>query len=145
MCFGARARFLVFALLLLYVGCREPPPSDHPADAAARQWLALLDAQHYEATWTAGSEWLRLGVSEAGWAKALREVHAQSGDLRGRTLYALRSTRLVSKLPEPGEFAILQYRSEYEKLRGVETLVLRREGEAWRVTGYRVEPRMPWD
>ncbi len=138
-------RLWVLCSLLACVGCHPEPPKQHPADAAARQWLALLDTHHYEETWSKGSEWLRLSVSKEGWARALGEVHAQSGDLKHRELYALRGTRLIKNLLEPGEFAIVQYSSEYEKLPGVETLVLRHEGDTWRVTGYRVEPKMPWD
>ena len=142
-------RLWLLALVLLgtasLTACREDPPKDHPADIAARQWLALLDAHRYEETWSAGSEWLRVSVSEQGWTAALRQVHAQSGDLKSRELHTLRGTKLIKNLLEPGEFVIVQYASQYEKLPGVETLVLRHEGDTWRVTGYRVEPRAPWD
>ncbi|MCA9646430.1 MAG: DUF4019 domain-containing protein [Polyangiaceae bacterium] len=138
-------RFWLVALLLACAGCHQAPPKEHPADIAAREWLALLDAHRYSETWSAGSEWLRVSVSEQGWTAALRQVHAQSGELKRRDLHALRSTKLIKNLLEPGEFVIVQYASEYAALPGVETLVLRHEGDTWRVTGYRVEPRMPWD
>ncbi|MEZ4232348.1 MAG: DUF4019 domain-containing protein [Polyangiaceae bacterium] len=132
-------------LILACSSCSASPPRHHPADAAAREWLALLDARRYGETWTEGSEQLRLGVSQEGWARALKGVHAESGAFEHRELHAIREMNRVRNLLEPGEFVIVQYESQYQKLPGVETLVLHHEGDDWRVSGYRVEPKMPWD
>ena len=58
---------------------------DEPA-AAAREWLALLDAGEYRACWERAARLMRGAVSPGQLAQSLRSVLAPLGDSLTRTL-----------------------------------------------------------
>lgn len=128
-------------------GCSPagPAPEAAAATEAAEVWLAGVDTGKYSQSWQHGSEWLRVQVPEQRWAEALSAVRTESGALRARELHAARLTDLNRDVLHAGDFAVVQYASGFAHVDGVETLVLRQEQGRWRVAGYRLDPRMPWE
>ncbi|MEF8817800.1 MAG: DUF4019 domain-containing protein [Salinibacter sp.] len=109
------------------------------AKAASQEWLALLDADEYEATWEEGATFFKSKVSAEQWAAQIRQAHSSLGSFQSRSLVTARYTRSIPNAPE-GEYVIAQYRATYGTQETVETVSLKKDQEEWRVAGYFVKP-----
>ncbi len=109
------------------------------AKAAAQEWLALLDADEYEATWEEAATFFKSKVSAEQWTAQVRQAHSSLDSLRSRSLVAARYTTSVPNAPE-GEYVIAQYRATYGEQETVETVSLKKDEKEWRVAGYFVKP-----
>lgn len=128
-CSGAR-RGLVYA--------QEKP--EVQAQKAAEQWLALVDAGRYGASWEYASPSFKSAVSRADWVKKVGAARRSLGKLVSRKLV---KANLVKNPPgsPPGDYVGIQYQSSFQNLKSaVETLVpmLDKDGK-WRVSGYIVK------
>lgn len=142
-------RLLSFALVLLFATtapnattAQSHEQAVEAAKQAAREWLSLVDAGKYEATWREAGASLRAGVPTAEqWAKQIRRVHSKLDSIRSRSIVAARYTTSLSDPNAPeGEYVVVQYRSWFGKEKRVETVILSREADEWRVIGYFVKP-----
>ena len=109
------------------------------AKQAAQEWLTLLDADQYEATWEEGASFFKSKIDADGWASRLKSAHASLDSLRSRSLVAARYTQSVPNAPD-GEYVIAQYRATYGERALVETVSLKKEQDEWRVAGYVIRP-----
>lgn len=112
------------------------------AKQATQEWLALVDAGKYKASWREAGASLRAGVPTAEqWAAQVRRVHSKLDSIRSRSLVAARYTTSLSNPNAPeGEYVVVQYRSQFGEEERAETVILTREEEEWRVIGYFVKP-----
>lgn len=123
----------------------SPPADEAPAEieaatAAATEWLALVDAGEYEESWRQAASGLQDAVTPAVWESSLTDARSQFGPFGERTLT---SSQQVTDPPgaPAGEYVMLQYRTEVSDDRTVtETVVPMKEGDAWKVSGYFVQP-----
>lgn len=125
----------------------EPDPAANEASAeieaataAATEWLALVDAGEYEESWRQAASGLQDAVTPAVWETSLTDARSQFGPFGERTLT---SSQQVTDPPgaPAGEYVMLQYRTEVSGDRTVtETVVPMKEGDAWKVSGYFVQP-----
>lgn len=136
----------MFILLLLAIGLAATPAHAQSNDgqveaakAAAAEWIELLDANDYQATWEQAASLLQSQVTADQWANQVRQVHSQLGTLQDRSLIAARYTTSLPNVPE-GEYVVAQYRAQYGSQTVIETATLMKDGEAWRVAGYFVRP-----
>jgi len=139
-------RFYMLVLILLTIGLVAAPvhaqSNDEQVTAAkeaAAEWLELLDANDYQATWEQAANLLKSQVTADQWASQIQQVHAQLDTLQSRSLIAARYTTSLPNVPE-GEYVVAQYRAQYGGQNTVETATLTKEGDAWRVAGYFVRP-----
>jgi len=112
---------------------------------AARQWLALVDAEDWTASWNATGQSFRALNTVERWAEASRKVHESFGPVRSRTLTNVdkvgpaTTRQLVSEdfVPAPPMgYQVVKFRTDYANKAGViETLSLVRENGTWRVVG----------
>lgn len=116
-----------------------PPPAASAAEqaaiAAARDWLALVDARDWNASWKATGKSFRQLNTPARWAQAAQRVHAPLGALVSREVVT------VDFAPAPPNgYWIVRFRSRYS-VRGdvVEILSLGWEQGRWKVTGITVD------
>src|SRR5690348_16075552 len=81
---------------------------------AARQWLAHVDKLDVPGSWNAAGARFKAAIPQERWAEGMRSTRGQWGALQQR---ASVSTRFDSKFEgaPPGEYAMVQYRSAYEK------------------------------
>lgn len=111
------------------------------AREAAQEWLALLDADKYEATWEAAAPSFQSGLTAEQWAERVRRAHSTLDSLRSRSLVEARYT---TSLPNPnlqkGKYVVAQYRTVYGETNTIETLVLSHEQGEWGVVAYYVKP-----
>lgn len=109
------------------------------ARQAAQEWLALLDADEYEATWTEAASLFRSKLDTAQWVRQVKQAHGPLGPFESRSLVESRYTASMPNAPE-GEYVIAQYRATYGAEDVVETVSLRKEQGEWRVFGYLIRP-----
>lgn len=121
-------------------GAEETSAAIEAATAAATEWLALIDAGDYEESWKEAASAFQDAVTPAVWETSVTEARSQFEPFGERTLT---SSRQVTDPPgaPAGEYTILQYRTEVSGDRTVtETVVPMKEGDAWKVSGYFVQP-----
>ena len=106
------------------------------AKAAADRWLALVDADEFGASWDAGGEEMHKGVTREDWTRLLRDVRQQIGALQSRMFDKSGPVRDPEGAP-PGLYAIVLYKSVFQKAAMSEELVLIMEPDGQlRVVGY---------
>ncbi len=106
------------------------------AEAAARGWLAHVDAGEYARSWKDAGDAFRRQVTSQAWEGAAAGVREPLGALRSR---GVRSAQPAASLPgaPDGDYVILQFDSSFaRKAAAVETVTLVLEDGAWRVVGY---------
>jgi DNA-binding CsgD family transcriptional regulator len=124
-------------------GAKAPPPAavapsaaDAPAVGAARDWLALLDGQRWEESWRKASPLFSSKISAAEWASTAQSLRQPLGQVRSRSLLTVTRTGSLPGAPA-GEYEVTQFQTDFAHRDGaVETIILAREGGAWRVAGY---------
>ena len=109
------------------------------AKQAAQSWLALLDADKFEATWEQSATTLRSNIDATGWAQRLKSAHSTLDSLQSRSLVEARYTTTLPNMPE-GDYVIAQYRATYGTEPAAETVSLKKENGEWRVAGYVIRP-----
>ncbi len=119
-----------------------PPPSApaspaaaSPVETAARQWLAMVDAGDWPASWQATGEQFRSLNPVERWATASETVRTPLGRMVSRELV----TEDFTPAP-PNGYATVRFTTSYaERAGATETLSLAWEGGAWRVVGYIID------
>lgn len=105
--------------------------AQHGAEQAARQFLALVDARDWQASYAATGSQFRQANTLAGWTAAAQGAHGELGAALSRELV----TADFSPAPPDGVYTV-RFRSHFAQGReAVETLALRYEGGGWRVVG----------
>jgi predicted transcriptional regulator len=140
-----QARFaLAGAALFALAGIlpAAPPESDPvaAAQAAAKGWLAEIDAGRYGDSWEHASTLMRKAISRADWEKAASSVRGSVGALKSRTVQSATYTKTLPGAPD-GEYVVIVYDAKFEKANAVETVTPMREKDgSWKVSGYYVKP-----
>jgi len=139
-------RVLPTGILTIFLALVVPAPLHAQNQAAvdsakqsAQEWLALLDDDEYEATWTEGADLFQSRVDTEQWVRQVKQAHGPLGEFQSRSLVEARYTTSMPKAPE-GEYVIAQYRATYGSEDVVETVFLKQEQDEWRVAGYVVRP-----
>ena len=106
------------------------------AAAAAREWLALLDAGEYRACWEGGSSLMRGAVSPGQLAQSLRSALEPMGAPQSRSLDGADYHETLPGAPD-GRYWVMRFSASYaHKRAAVETVTAMWDGDAWRVSGY---------
>jgi predicted transcriptional regulator len=140
-----QARFaLAGAALFALVGILPAAPSESDAvsaaQAAAKGWLAEIDAGRYGDSWEHASTLMRKAVSKSDWEKAASSVRGPVGALKSRTVQSATFTKSLPGAPD-GEYVVIVYDTKFEKTNAVETVTPMREKDgSWKVSGYYVKP-----
>ena len=128
----------LFATLLGAVGqSRAEEKPEQVAQAAAEQWLGLVDEGKFEESWQTAAGFFKNAVSESQWKDALDTVRKPLGNVASRKLKNAKYTKTVPGAPD-GEYVILQFETSFaNKPQAVETItpMLDKDGK-WRVSGY---------
>lgn len=127
--------WVLAAVLVLMTNCA--PGVQSSSRSAAESWLALLDANDFEAAW---ASWRR--EDSSGSARNDLEATVR----HARNLGAVESRRFLETTPftdapgfPPGSYLSVRFETRFAGGRALENVVLRRDSErAWVVTGYLV-------
>lgn len=131
----------VLAVTMLMTGCGMMDQSSKPeAQAgikAAGEWLALLDASDYAASWSNAAPFFRNAVPCEQWMTSMTAFRAPMGKSLTRKV---KTARLANTLPgaPDGQYVLIQFESAFERKReAVETttMMLETNGQ-WLVSGY---------
>lgn len=114
----------------------QAPAAAEPAAAqAARQFLALVDAGNWDASWAATAGSFRSLNTVEVWRSASESGRVPLGRVLSRSLAG------EEGIPAPPfGYQLVRFRTDFaNRAAATETLTLAREGESWRVAGYIIE------
>ena len=133
------AAFLAIAMLGASALAQDTQ-SVSEAQAAASQWLALVDAGNYSQSWEQAAGLFKASVGKPAWASMAAKVRAPLGVLKSRQIQSSTFTHTLPGAPD-GDYVVIKYASRFENRDGaVETITpLRDKDGTWRVSGYFVK------
>ncbi|MEM7218925.1 MAG: DUF4019 domain-containing protein [Pseudomonadota bacterium] len=111
----------------------EPTPS---AQSTVLAWLNVVDAGHYDRSWTDTSAAFQAKVSQTKWITLAGKARKPLGPLKRRELLG---AAYEDELPRAGtgDYIIFQFQSKFaRKPKAVETVTVVLENGAWRIAGY---------
>lgn len=114
---------------------QSSPAAESAASQSARTWLALVDAGDWPESWAATAQSFRSLNSVEAWQSVSQNVRVPLGRMLSRSLVG------EEFVPAPpGGYRVVRFRTRFTNAaEATETLSLVREGEGWRVSGYRIE------
>ncbi len=135
----AKLVFLLSCLSLIV--CARTLPADETAEkaaqAAAKQWLALVDQGKYAESWETAANYFKNVVSEKRWLESMKGARQPLGKLVSRRFKSATFTTSLPGAPD-GQYVVIQYATSFEnKASAVETVTpMRDPDQQWRVSGY---------
>ncbi|MBR9813846.1 DUF4019 domain-containing protein [bacterium] len=124
-----------FALLFSAPGSALDPAAPAPKQAVA-DWLALVDAGKYGASWDAAGDLLQDQISRDGWIDGAPKARKPLGALQSRTINFKQAAETLPGAPD-GDYRIYVTEATFaRKASGAETVTVVREGDTWKVVGY---------
>ena len=106
------------------------------AEAAARDWIKLVDAGDYRKSWAQAGPIFKSAVTADAWAKQVTPVRQPLGEVVSRDLKGIDAPASLPGAPK-GEYRIVTFDTDYSATAGtVETVVLAKSGSDWGVVGY---------
>jgi beta-lactamase regulating signal transducer with metallopeptidase domain len=113
-------------------------PDTSAAEKALGDWLALVDAQKYGASWDAASSYFRANVSRAEWGQSVQQYRAPLGAVISRKTQSAQATDELPGAPA-GHYVVVQTETKFaKKAAAVETCALQQTADGWRVAGYHI-------
>lgn len=111
-----------------------------PAQKAAIDWLALVDAGNYDRSWDRAAGFFRRAVARDKWDRTIAAVREPLGALESRKLKSAVSKKQLPGAPD-GDYVVIQYRSRFaHKAEAIETVTAMRESDgSWKMAGYFVK------
>jgi len=89
-------------------------PEKEAGYAAAKKWLALLDAGSFAESWPAASAHFRDVVPRDRWLAEITGLRTGAGELRSRALDLVEYTPRLGDAP-PGEYVWMQFKASFAK------------------------------
>ena len=133
-----RRALAAFCLAWLAAGAAlAQDPNATAAQAAARDWLVLIDRSDAQSSWNAAGKKFRAALTLPGWTDALRKTRTPMGATRSRTAVKTGFQRSFEGVPD-GDYARVGYATNFaNNPQGHESVTLEREVDGkWRVVGY---------
>jgi hypothetical protein len=141
---GARYRMrraalaLLACTLLVVTTAFAQDPRAATVQRVAREWLLLADQLAAAASWKAAGPRFQQAITVPRWAVGLKREREPRGLVVQRAITATSFASSFPGLPEGGNYALVQFRTSFEKSPGGAesvTLELGADG-AWQVIGY---------
>ncbi len=115
--------------------------AEEKAVAAAKAWLALVDAGKNNQSWDAASAFFRYTVSREKWDARLVNSRVPLGRVLSRTLDRKKYIKDMPDVPK-GDYVVIIFKSSFDTMpKAVETISTVKEADgSWRVNGYNIKP-----
>jgi hypothetical protein len=133
---------LIFCLVLLIftpVGCTSKisPEEEAAAVDGAKQWLALIDAEDYQAGWRQAAAFLKEKVPEDQWVKSMNTVRKPMGAVASRKVKATQFRTMMAQALK-GEYLVIEFKTTFAHRPDLTESVtqMKEKDGAWRVGGY---------
>jgi DNA-binding CsgD family transcriptional regulator len=118
-------------------------PGASESAGAARAWLALVDGQQFQQSWSAAGSAFRSHISAEDWAAKAQSLQQRLGAASSRVLQRAIKTTTLPGVPD-GQYEILYFTDHFAKAGdAIETVTLARESSGWKVDGYFISPAQP--
>ena len=128
--------FLTAALLFFCAHASAIDPNAPAPKQAVAEWLALVDAGQYGASWDAAGELLQSQLSRDAWVAGAPKARKPLGELQGRNIVFKQAAETLPGAPD-GDYRIFETNATFaRKVGGVETVTVVREDNDWKVVGY---------
>lgn len=112
---------------------------EQAAQAAAEQWLSLVDSGQFADSWQSAASYFQGAVTQGQWKNSLESVRKPLGSLESRSLKRARYTKAVPGAPS-GDYVILQFQTSFSNKKDAsETVTVMLAGDRWRVGGYLIK------
>jgi hypothetical protein len=109
------------------------------ARTAAEAWLKIEDAETYDKSWAAASDYFRSQVPEQGWVKRMETMRKAIDPVLMRDLQASEWNTEIPNLPK-GEYVAFVYQTTFaDGHPQAESVVMVHEGPNWKMVGYAVQ------
>jgi hypothetical protein len=109
------------------------------ARTAAEAWLKIEDAETYDKSWAAASDYFRSQVPEQGWVRHMETMRKPIDPVLVRDLTASEWNTEMPNLPK-GEYVAFVYQTTFANGHPqLESVVMVHEGAAWKMIGYAVQ------
>lgn len=114
----------------------QTPAADQKADAAARQWVALIDQGQWQQSWKAAGTLFQTGVTAANWERQAGQVRTPLGMVTSRTLKSVTTPPPLPGAPA-GNYRLVQFNTDFATAKGAtETVVMVNQAGSWKTVGY---------
>jgi hypothetical protein len=124
-------------LTLLAVVAVAAPDADE-ASSSGQKWLALLDDQKYEESWTQAGTLFRSEVSQEQWTASLKRFRDPMGAMVSRASARIDFAKTLRGAPD-GDYAIIHFTTTFKNKTDVtERLTLVKEDGRWQVAAYAI-------
>lgn len=111
------------------------------ATAAAKQWLATVDAGQYGKSWDTASSLFQGKISKQQWEQALDQTRKPLGKMESRQFKSALPTKNLPGVPA-GDYCVIQFTTKFANggtLIETVTPMLDKDGQ-WKVSGYLIKP-----
>jgi Protein of unknown function (DUF4019) len=88
--------------------------SEEQAKAAAKEWLALVDAGNYQESWESAAGFFKNAVSQEKWQQQMAAFRQPLGKTTSRKLKSAKYTKTLPGAPD-GEYVVIQYQTSFAK------------------------------
>jgi len=107
------------------------------AEAAADQWLALIDSGKYGDSWDQAATVFKAALPREQWVSAMQSMRTQLGKTNARSRTTSNYTTTLPGAPA-GEYVVIQFQSDFAKKNGaLETVTpMKDDNGAWKISGY---------
>ncbi len=135
------AKFGIILSCLSLIVCSQTLLADEAAEkaaqAAAKQWLSLVDQGQYAESWGTAASYFKNAVPEKQWLQSMKGSRQPLGKTISRRLMSATFTKSLPGTPD-GQYVVIQYATSFEnKASAVETVTpMRDPDKQWRVSGY---------
>jgi hypothetical protein len=132
--------FMISALLIVSIfnyACIGKIPNGYAqmARTSSLSWLILQDKYKYAEGYDETSKYFRDNVKKGEWISALNNLRRTLGDFKKRKeIYIAYETKLYNS-PE-AEYIIICYETLFKERTVIETVILMKENNNWKVSGY---------
>jgi hypothetical protein len=111
-------------------------PTASESVGAARQWLALVDGQHGQESWSTAGALFKAGIKPEDWPSKVQPIRSAMGAVSSRELKDVIKATKLPGAPD-GQYEVLQFATRFaQKPDAIETVTLAREASGWKVDGY---------
>src|SRR5690606_26561100 len=117
------------------------PPQQAEAEAAAREYLSMIDSAAYDETWERSGSALRDTTNRFVWTNMLKATSRSLGIGADGQVDSLGVTTQRDAGVPVGEYVLVQFKSKAGNATATEKVVMQREQRAWKIVGYFITRR----
>jgi opacity protein-like surface antigen len=128
------ALLVVIAALAATGASAAGPPS--AAAVAAGRWVSTVDDGHYGQSWSDAGALFKNRITQDEWAHQVAKARGPLGQVVSRAFKGENTAKTLPGEPD-GDYDIVTFDTELtHKKAAVETVILAREDDGWKVDGY---------